>query len=69
VVRYSPGSRRLTLGADKACGARVRQRFARSHCSLHIVQNTSGRSSGIDARTTGHPGYEISQQNRDFQRL
>jgi hypothetical protein len=28
------------------------------------AQNTSGRRSAIDARTTRHPGYEISQQKR-----
>ena len=31
----------------------------------HIVQNTSTRISAIDARTTRHPGYAISQQKRN----
>ena len=30
----------------------------------HIAQNTSGRRSAIDGRTTRHPGYEISQEKR-----
>jgi Transposase DDE domain len=30
----------------------------------HIAQNTTGRTSAIDARTTRHPGYAISQQKR-----
>jgi hypothetical protein len=30
----------------------------------HIAQNTSGRRSAIDARTTRHPGYAVSQQKR-----
>jgi Transposase DDE domain len=30
----------------------------------HIAQNTSGRRSAIDARTTRHPGYSASQQTR-----
>jgi len=29
----------------------------------HIAQNTAGRRSAIDARTTRHPGYAVSQQN------
>jgi hypothetical protein len=31
----------------------------------HIAQNTTNRSSAIDARTTHHPGYAISQQKRE----
>jgi hypothetical protein len=30
----------------------------------HIAQNTTNRSSAIDARTTRHPGYAVSQQKR-----
>ena len=30
----------------------------------HIAQNTSNRTSAIDARTTRHPGYVVSQQKR-----
>ena len=30
----------------------------------HIAQNTSGRRSALDARTTRHPGYEASQRTR-----
>lgn len=30
----------------------------------HVAQNTSGRSSRIDGRTTRHDGYEISQRKR-----
>jgi hypothetical protein len=30
----------------------------------HIAQNTTNRASAIDARTTRHPGYAISQQKR-----
>jgi hypothetical protein len=30
----------------------------------HIAQNTSGRRSAIDARTTRHHGYAVSQQKR-----
>jgi hypothetical protein len=30
----------------------------------HVAQNTSGRSSAIDERTTRHGGYAISQRKR-----
>jgi hypothetical protein len=65
VVRYSPGSRRLTLGADKAYDV---HEFVDDLRDLngppHIAQNTTNRTSAIDARTTRHLGYAISQQKR-----
>jgi len=30
----------------------------------HVAQNSKGRSSAIDGRTTRHPGYAISQKVR-----
>ena len=30
----------------------------------HVAQNTSGRRSAIDGRTTRHPGYRVSQRIR-----
>ena len=30
----------------------------------HVAQNTSKRASAIDARTTRHAGYEVSQWTR-----
>ena len=54
-----------TLGADKgydtkACVADLRQR----NVTPHVTQNTSGRRSAIDRRTTRHAGYAISQTIR-----
>ena len=51
-----------TLGADKSydtkdCVADLRQR----QVTPHVAQNTSGRRSAIDRRTTRHVGYAISQ--------
>jgi len=61
-----PGSRRLTLGADKgyddeafvdACRVRT--------ITPHVAQNiTPRRDSAIDGRTTRHPGYAVSQWMR-----
>ncbi len=65
IVRRSPGSRRLTLGADKAYDVRQFVDDLRDlNITPHIAQNTANRSSAIDARTTRHPGYAISQQKR-----
>jgi len=60
-----PGSRRLTLGADKGYDTKD---FVASVRGLgvtpHVAQNTSGRASAVDTRTTRHPGYAISQRTR-----
>jgi transposase len=61
IVRRSPGSRRLTLGADKAYDTRDFVADLRDlNVTPHVAQNTSGRSSAIDNRTTHHPGYAVS---------
>jgi hypothetical protein len=51
-----------TLGADKSydtrdCVAELRRR----QVTPHVAQNSSGRRSAIDGRTTHHVGYAISQ--------
>jgi transposase len=54
-----------TLGGDKnydtqGCVADIRER----RVTPHVAQNTSGRRSAIDGRTTRHPGYAVSQRIR-----
>ena len=54
-----------TLGGDKGydtgdCVADLRRRGV----TPHVAQNTNGRSSAIDGRTTRHPGYAVSQRIR-----
>ena len=54
-----------TLGGDKGydtrdCVADMRWRGV----TPHVAQNTKGRSSAIDGRTTRHPGYAVSQRIR-----
>jgi transposase len=56
------GFRVRTLAGDKAydttaCVADLRRR----QVTPHVAQNTSGRRSAIDGRTTRHAGYAISQ--------
>ncbi len=56
---------RVTLGADKAYDT---QDFVADLRELkitpHVSQNNKNRSSAIDARTTRHPGYALSQRKR-----
>ncbi len=60
-----PGQQRVTLGADKNYDTRDFVRELRElRVTPHVAQNTSGRSSAIDGRTTRHPGYAVSQRNR-----
>jgi transposase len=55
----------ITLGADKAYDTADFVMELREHAvTPHLAQNRSGRRSAIDARTTRHPGYAISQRIR-----
>jgi transposase len=57
--------RPITLGADKAYDAEDFVNELRSmNATPHVAQNTSGRSSAIDGRTTRHAGYAVSQRIR-----
>jgi transposase len=57
--------RPITLGADKGYDAEDFVNELRSmNATPHVAQNTSGRSSAIDGRTTRHPGYAVSQRIR-----
>jgi transposase len=58
-------TRGRTLGADRGYDAKdfvaeLRDRWI----TPHVAQNTSGRRSAIDGRTTRHAGYALSQQAR-----
>jgi transposase len=65
IVRHSPGSRRITLGGDKGYDAASFVADLRAlNVTPHIAQNVSGRRSAVDARTTRHLGYAVSQQKR-----
>jgi len=57
--------RAITLGADKAYDAEDFVNELRSlNVTPHVAQNTSGRRSAIDGRTTRHAGYGASQRLR-----
>ena len=55
----------ITLGADKAYDTEDFVNELRAmKVTPHVAQNTSGRSSAIDGRTTRHSGYAVSQRIR-----
>ncbi len=60
---------RVTLGGDKGFDtqgfvAELREINVTPHTAQNTAQNTSGRRSAIDGRTTRHPGYAASQRIR-----
>jgi transposase len=57
--------RPITLGTDKGYDAADFVKELRSmRVTPHVAQNTSGRRSAIDGRTTRHTGYRVSQRIR-----
>ena len=66
IVRYSPGARRITVGADKGFDTADFVRECRNlWVTPHVAQNLGRRGgSAIDSRTTRQGGYVISQKKR-----
>jgi transposase len=66
MLKRSPYRRkRATLGADKGYDTRQFVSDCRAvQVTAHVAQNTSGRRSAIDSRTTRHQGYQVSQRIR-----
>jgi len=68
VDRRRPGQRRITLGGDKGYDvadfvAESRARNVTPHVAIdgHVTKTGKHRKTAVDARTTRHPGYAISQ--------
>jgi hypothetical protein len=60
-----PGTHRATVGADKGYDCREFTEALRSiRITPHIAANDTGRRSSLDARTTRHEGYLVSQRLR-----
>src|SRR5450631_1439895 len=60
-----PDGSGITLGADKAYDTADFVEQARAmNVTPHVAQNDKNRRSAIDARTTRHEGYAISQRKR-----
>jgi transposase len=65
LLRRAKRRRRATVGGDKGYDQRGFVRGVRElGITAHVAQYTGRRSSAIDARTTRHAGYEISQWKR-----
>ena len=65
IERHGDRAHRITLGADKAYDAEDFVNELRSMgVTPHVAQNTNGRKSAIDGRTTRHSGYGASQRIR-----
>lgn len=59
------GFRPKTMGGDKNYDTReCVEAMRKRRVTPHVAQNTSGRSSAIDRRTTRHQGYAVSQRAR-----
>jgi transposase len=62
---FADRPRAITLGADKAYDTEDFVNELRSmKVTPHVAQNTNGRRSAIDGRTTRHGGYAVSQRIR-----
>jgi len=58
-------TRRITLGGDKGYDTEAFvQELRKLNITPHVAQNNSNRKSAIDARTTNHPNYAVSQRIR-----
>lgn len=65
MVEHLPRAQGVTVGADKAYDSHdFVVALRRREITPHIAQHTRGRGSAIDARTTRHPGYAVSQWKR-----
>ena len=66
IESHAPDSeRQLTVGADQAYDTADFVADMRAMCvTPHVAQNNKGRASAIDARTTRHAGYAVSQKKR-----
>jgi len=62
---YADRPQSITLAGDKGFDARDFVAELREiNVTPHVAQNTNGRRSAIDGRTTRHPGYEVSLRIR-----
>ena len=65
MVGELPGRYRVTVGGDKAYDTQAPVQDLRAlGATPHVAQNTTGRASAIDGRTTRHQGYAVSRRKR-----
>ena len=70
MLQEVPGIGRVTVGGDKGFDTADFVREGRNlHMTPHVPQNLGRRGgSAIEGRTTQHPGYGISQKNKEANR-
>ncbi len=65
MMENRPGPGRVTLGADKNYDTHdFVEKLRGKKVTPHVAQNSANRASALDARTTHHPGYAVSQRKR-----
>ena len=65
IAPHGDRPRAVTLGADKGYDAKdFVMELRELNVRPHVAQNSRGRRSAIDRRTTRHPGYATSQRFR-----
>ena len=66
MLEQVPGDSRITVGGDKGFDtAEFVDQCRHMNVTPHVAQNDGRRGgSAIDARTTRHPGYKVSQKKR-----
>ena len=65
LIEPKAGGSRITLAGDKGYDvADFVESLRAMEVTPHVAQNDTNRSSAIDARTTRHPGYDVSQRVR-----
>jgi transposase len=65
MVEQVSGDHRITIAGDKGYDTRAFVAELRHmHATPHVAQHTTRRRSAIDARTTRHGGYAVSQRKR-----
>jgi hypothetical protein len=64
LIADRPGRHRITVGADRAYDTVDFAELRELGAASHVAQNTAGRRSAIDRRTTRHAGYRLSQRAR-----
>jgi transposase len=66
MLEQVPGDGRITVGGDKGFDtAEFIEQCRHMHVTPHVAQNNGRRGgSAVDARTTRHAGYEVSQKKR-----
>jgi transposase len=65
MLSHKPAGKKVSVGADKGYDSKnFVEQMRGLNVTPHIAQNDSNRRSAIDARTTRHEGYAISQRKR-----